>query len=134
MSFLAKMHFQNLECHFSPGFRMKPHIKQRNLKKHNMGINIGIYMEYINQYIYICIYSAARSYPFWGPLGTIWDLQGPSGDHHSKKLSFFDICKQNMYFLPNIHFQHFRISLSTRVFRQRPPRTSKQTCEFEYGN
>merc|ERR1711903_372675 len=24
---------------------------------------------------------AARSYRFWGPLGTIWDLWGPSGDH-----------------------------------------------------
>ena len=42
---------------------------------------------------------AARSYRFWGPLGTIWDLWGPSGDHHSKKLSILVIFDQHIYFL-----------------------------------
>ena len=44
-----------------------------------------------------------------------------------KKLSILVIFNQNMYFYQKMHFHNFRWSFSTRIFRRRPPQTSKKT-------
>ena len=51
------MHFQNLECHFPPGFLAEGRRgRTQKLENSNMGINMGIDMAYNNQYMEIYIY------------------------------------------------------------------------------
>ena len=77
---------------------------------------------------------AARSYRFWDrPQEVIGfgDLWGPSGDHHSEKLSILVICNKNMSFVCNKNtLSKFIMQFDTRIFCWRPPRTSKKKNEF----
>ena len=59
-------------------------------------------------------------------LGTVRKKLSFFGDHHSKKLSILVMFEQDMSFFAKKCTFKFRMSLSMRFFRRRPPRTSKK--------
>ena len=80
------------------------------------------------------IIGAARSYRFWGPLGTIWDLRGPSGDHHSKKLSILVIFNQHMSLLTQNAFSKFQNVIFHQDFSPKAAAAQQKSLKAHFQN